>query len=462
MKSKGRVYLVDDDTLIVSLISRFLERAGYEVQSSGDAEHLEQSIASFSPDVLLLDIGLPGRSGLEALKGIREMNEELPVVMLTADDTVETAIRAMKLGASDYLTKPFETVRLKVVIDHLVERENLQRKVDYLTRLSSTIFQEEFVGQSPAIRELKEKAVKLAGTKVSTILITGESGTGKELMAKYIHSVIHGDQGRNEAPFVAINCAAIPDHLIESELFGYVRGAFTDAKKDKRGMFELANGGSLLLDEIGEMKHNLQSKMLRVLEERSVRRVGGESTIPIDVTVIATTNVEISRSVNEGRFRGDLYYRMSTFEFHIPPLEERIEDIMPLASYFADFYANRYQKRKIQGFSPEAEKMMTSYPWPGNVRELRNTIERMVVLESSDIVMPDHLPKELNHRDEPAEQIDATRIRLPEEGIALKEVEKELIMLALKRADNNRTKAAKLLSLGYDALRYKIKKYGIE
>ncbi len=462
MKSKGRVYLVDDDALIVSLISRFLEKAGYEVQSSGDAEHLEKSVTSFSPDVLLLDIGLPGRSGLEALKGIRAMDEELPVVMLTADDTVETAIRAMKLGASDYLTKPFETVRLKVVIDHLVERENLQRKVDYLTRLSSTIFQEEFVGQSPAIRELKKKAVKLAGTKVSTILITGESGTGKELMAKYIHSVIHGDQGRNEAPFVAINCAAIPDHLIESELFGHVRGAFTDAKKDKRGMFELANGGSLLLDEIGEMKHDLQSKMLRVLEERSVRRIGGESTIPIDVTVIATTNVEISRSVNERRFRGDLYYRLSTFEFHIPPLEDRIEDIMPLASYFADFYANRYQKRKIQGFSPEAEKMMISYPWPGNVRELRNTIERMVVLESSDIVMPDHLPRELNHRDEPTEQIDATRIRLPEEGIALKEVERELIMLALKRVGNNRTKAAKLLSLGYDALRYKIRKYGLE
>ena len=462
MRSKGRVYVVDDDNLIVSLITRFLERADYEVRSSGDAEFIEAAVASFSPDVIILDIGLPGRSGLDALKGIREMDEETPVVMLTADDTVETAIQAMKIGATDYLTKPFDTDRLKVIINHLLEKEKLQRKVDYLTRLSSTIFEEEFIGESPAIKYLKEQAMKLAETKVSTILITGESGTGKEVMAKYIHNNIHQDGEKNDAPFVSINCAAIPGGLIESELFGHVRGAFTDAREEKRGMFELANHGSLLLDEIGEMKPDLQSKLLRVLEERSVRRIGGKSNIPIDVTVIATTNVDISRSVEEGRFREDLFYRLCTFQFHISALKDRVEDIMPLASYFARFYSDRYQKGPIRGFSPAAERMMTLYEWPGNVRELRNTIERIVVLESSDFVESDHLPRELVLRNGPSDQMDPFAIRLPEEGISLEEVEKELIVQALGRSGNNRAKAAKLLSLGYDALRYKIKKYGLE
>lgn len=462
MKSKGRVYIVDDDSLIVSLITRFLERADYEVRSSGDAEFLEAAVASFSPDIIILDIGLPGRSGLDALKGIREMDEETPVVMLTADDTVETAIQAMKIGATDYLTKPFDTDRLKIIINHLLEKEKLQRKVDYLTRISSSIFVEEFIGKSPAIKYLKEQAMKLAETKVSTILITGESGTGKEVMAKYIHNNIHRDGEKNDAPFVSINCAAIPDGLIESELFGHVRGAFTDAKEEKRGMFELANHGSLLLDEIGEMKPDLQSKLLRVLEERSVRRIGGNSTIPIDVTVIATTNVDISRSLEKRRFRKDLFYRLCTFQFHIPALKDRVEDIMPLASYFARFYSDMYQKGPIRGFSPAAERMMTLYEWPGNVRELRNTIERIVVLESSDFVKSDHLPKELALRKGPSDQMDPYAIRLPEEGISLEDVEKELIAQALSRSGNNRTKAAKLLSLGYDALRYKIKKYELE
>lgn len=462
MKSKGRVYLVDDDSLIVSTLSRYLEREGYEVQSSGDAEFLEKAVAAFSPDVVVLDVGLPGRSGLDALKGVRDMDQETPIVMLTADDTVETAIQAMKNGATDYLTKPFDRERLKFTIDHHVEKENLQRKVDYLTRLSSPIFEDEFIGDSSAIKYLKEQAMKLAETKVSTILITGGSGAGKEVLAKYIHRVIHQASGEGDVPFVTINCTALTDSLIESELFGHVRGAFTDAKEDQRGMFELANHGSLLLDEIGEMKLDLQSKLLRVLEEKSVRRIGGKSTIPIDVTVIATTNVDISRSVEEGLFREDLFYRLSTFEFRIPPLKERKEDIMPLALYFARLYSDRYQKKPIQGFSPAAERMMTQYEWPGNVRELRNTIERIVVLESSEIVEPDNLPRELVLREGSQPRLETSSIKLPKGGISLEEVERDLIVQALARSGNNRTRAAKLLSLGYDALRYKIKKYGLE
>ena len=462
MKNKGRIYLVDDDSLIVSTLSRYLERAGYNVKSSGDAEFLEAEVASFTPDIVILDIGLPGRSGLDALKGLRQADSETPVVMVTADDTIETAIQAMKEGATDYLTKPFDRDRLRLTIDHLLERENLQRKVDYLTRLSSPIFEEEFIGESSAIKYLKEQAMKLAETKVSTVLITGGSGTGKEVLAKYIHSAIHKASGNSDVPFVTINCTALTDTLIESELFGHVRGAFTDAKEDQRGMFELANHGSLLLDEIGEMKLDLQSKLLRVLEEGSVRRIGGKSTIPIDVTVIATTNVDISSSVEDGSFREDLFYRLSTFEFRIPPLKDRKEDIMPLAIYFARFYSDRYQKAPIHGFSSAAERVMTQYEWPGNVRELRNTIERIVVLESSDIVEPVHLPRELVFREGPVQQLDSSRIKLPEGGVALEDVEKDLISQALVRSSNNRAQAAKLLSLGYDALRYKIKKYGLE
>lgn len=462
MNGKGRVYLVDDDNLILSTLSRYLEKAGYKVKTSSEADFLEAEVASFSPDIVILDIGLPGRSGLDALKGLRKTNSETPVVMVTADDTIETAVQAMKNGATDYLTKPFDRDRLKLTIDHLLEKKSLQQKVDYLTRMSSTIFEDEFIGESPAIAYLKEQAEKLAGTKVSTILIVGESGTGKEVLAKYVHSLIHGNGAKGDAPFVTINCTALPDSLIESELFGHVRGAFTDAKEDRRGVFELANRGSLLLDEIGEMKPDLQSKLLRVLEEGSVRRIGGKSNIPIDVTVIATTNIDISRSVENGSFREDLFYRLSTFEFRIPALRDRKEDIMPLAIYFSRFYSERYMKKPIHGFSPAAEKLMTGYEWPGNVRELRNTIERMVVLESAEVVEPEHLPRELALREEPELHLDSSRVRLPEGGISLEEVEKELIIQALQRSRNNRTKAARLLSLGYDALRYKISKYGLE
>lgn len=462
MLTKGRIYVVDDDALIVSLVTRSLVKEGYEVKSSGDALNLENEVASFAPDLLLLDIGLPDRSGLDGLKGVREVNSDLPVVMLTADDAIDTAVKAMKLGAADYLTKPFEMDRLKAVIDSIVERGNLQKKVDYLTRLSSPVFQEKFIGESPAIQDLKRKALKLAETKVPAILVTGESGTGKELMAKHIHRVIHGDEKMSDAPFVAINCAAIPDQLMESELFGHMKGSFTDAKEDKRGMFELANNGSLLLDEIGEMKPDLQSKMLRVLEERTVHRIGGKSDIPVDVTVIATTNVDVSESVERGRFRRDLYYRLSTFEFHIPPLKDRIEDIIPIASYFLDLFSNKYKKRKVNGFTPEAEAAMTSYGWPGNVRELKNMMERIVVLEGSDIVIPENLPRDLAPAARGEEPPDVSDYRLPESGVALEEVEKQLIMQALLRTGDNRVQAARLLSLGYDALRYKIKKHGLE
>ncbi|UCF30370.1 MAG: sigma-54-dependent Fis family transcriptional regulator [bacterium] len=461
--AKGRIFIVDDDRLIVSLLTRTLQREGFEVMSAPDADQLEEKIASFPPDILLLDIGLPGRSGLDVLAALQERGMEAPqAVILTADDTADTAIRAMKLGAVDYLVKPFEMDKLRIVINNIIEKEDLRRKVDYLSRLSSAVFTKKMIGESAAMRDLREKAEKLAGARVSTVLISGESGTGKELLARHIHQLIYGGSEEEYAPFMAINCAAIPDNLIESELFGHVKGAFTDAKSDKKGVFELANNGSLLLDEIGEMRPDLQSKLLRVLEERTVRRIGGRKAVPVHVTVMATTNIDLDRSVHEGFFRKDLYYRLSTFPFHIPPLRQRKEDIMPIASYFVEYFCDKFQKKAIRGFSPEAEGMMLAYSWPGNVREVRNAMERIAVLESAEIITPDQLPREVALQKRPVDSTDQPVVILPADGIPLEAVEESLIRQALQKTDNNRAGAARLLSIGYDALRYRIRKLGIE
>lgn len=459
---KGRILIVDDDELIVSVVMRAFERDGYQVRSRTNALDLEEKVASFSPDVVLLDIGLSGRSGLEAMADLRKRFSETHVVILTADDTAETAINAMKLGAVDYVTKPFEMEKLKIVIGSIMEKEDLRRRVDYLSRLTSPKVGKRFIGESSAMRELKEKADKLAGAKVSAILITGESGTGKELLARYLHGVIHGAGDKTDSPFVGINCSGIPEHLMESELFGHVKGAFTDAGSDKRGIFELANDGSLLLDEIGEMRTDLQSKLLRVLEERSVRRIGGKKSIPLSLTVMATTNIDISRAVEKASFRSDLFYRLSAFTFHIPPLRHRKEDIMPIALHYLDAFSREYKRMPIRGFSPEAEELMASYPWPGNIRELKNVVERMAVLGNTEIITPDHLPREIGLQEGTSRAEGPRAFTLPEKGISLDEVEETLIRQALVMSKNNMAGAARLLSIGYDALRYKIKKFGLE
>jgi transcriptional regulator with PAS, ATPase and Fis domain len=294
------------------------------------------------------------------------------------------------------------------------------------------------------------------------VLITGESGTGKELVARYIHCLMHGDCKEGYAPFRAVNCTALPETLLESELFGYDKGSFTDAKSDKKGVFELANGGSILLDEIGDMKISLQGKLLRVLEERTVRRIGGNMEIPIDVTVIATTNRDISQAIEKEEFRMDLFYRLNAFSFSIPPLRDRKEDIMLLARHFLSQFAAKYKNRQIRDFSPEAEKCMIYYSWPGNVRELKNVVERIVVLENTEIVLPDHLPKELLSIPASATFQKTGRFILPESGISLDDFERDLIVQALDRSSNNKTTAAKLLNISYDSLRYQIKKFKLE
>ncbi|MBW2493121.1 MAG: sigma-54-dependent Fis family transcriptional regulator, partial [Deltaproteobacteria bacterium] len=335
MTINGRLFLLDDDELISSMLERSLKKAGYEVQSETSTDDVINKIAAWYPDLILLDIHLDeDKSGLAILEELKR--EEIPgqVVMLTADDSAESAITAMKLGAADYLTKPFNMDEVKLVIANIIEKERLREEVDYLRKAKIAEHAAEMIGESPAIAELREKGEKLAKAQVRILLITGESGTGKEVAARYIHNRLHGDRNGEYAPFIAVNCTALPEQLFESELFGHVKGAFTDAKSDKKGMFELANGGTILLDEIGDMQMSLQSKLLRVLEDRSVRRLGGKTDIPIDVTVIVTTNTNLEEAAASEKFRADLFYRLNTFPLHIPPLRERKEDIPLLARHF--------------------------------------------------------------------------------------------------------------------------------
>lgn len=458
MKKKAKIFLVDDEELIVSMLTRAFKKNGYDVMAGSGPENVVEKIRSYSPDVIMLDINMPEKSGLEILQEIKERDIDTQVVMLTADATVETAVKAMKLGATDYLTKPLNIEEVKIVIDNLVEKGKLKHEVDYLRKVYLETFKKDIIGESAVIKELKEKVEKIAMAGVSSILITGESGTGKELLARCIHSLIFSDSTLQTAPFIPINCTALPETLLESELFGYEKGAFTDAKSDKKGLFELADGGTILLDEIGDMKLGLQSKLLRVLEERTIRRIGGKKEIPIDVTIIATTNKDLSEAVKNGEFRMDLFYRLNTFSLQVLPLRMRTEDILPLARHFLSYFRAEYKKSNPKAFTPEAEEILLSYHWPGNVRELKNLIERIVVLENSELVRVEQLPLDarrtgclLNYR-----------CILPEEGLSLEELEKDLIMQALQRAGNNKTLAAKLLQISYDSLRYQIKKFHLE
>ena len=462
MKPRGRIFLLDDDELIVSMLGRALRGDGYDVRTEVDPDGTVDKVRSFAPDVVMLDINMPGHSGIELLGEI--VRERIPtqVVMLTSDDTAETAVRAMKAGAADYLTKPFNLDEVKIVVDRIVESAHLKNEVEYLRKFATGLTHREVVGKSSTIHKLKVRCEKLADARVPAVLITGESGAGKEVFARYIHDRVHRGDPAGFVPFVGINCAALPEPLVESELFGHEKGAFTDAKSEKKGIFEQANGGSVLLDEIGEMRKELQAKLLRVLEERTVRRIGGRQDFPIDAQVFATTNRNLEQAVEKGEFRVDLYFRLNAFSLPIPPLRERREDIPVLAEHFLGMYSERYGKPGFKGFSPEAMEMLVSHRWPGNVRELRNVVERIVVLEQEVLVASEHLPAEIRHPRARAEERAAAGLTIPDKGLSLENVERSLIAQALGKAGGNKTVAAKLLGISYDSLRYQVKKYGLE
>lgn len=468
MKHKEKIFLLDDDELIVSMLSRAFAKEGYETFEATDPRTAVNKIKSWDPDIVLLDIAMPGKNGIEVLEDIIRETIDAPVVMLTSDDTAETAVKAMKIGAADYVTKPFNLDEVKIVISNTIKKANLEQEVNYLRKSYAHVFKREFIGESDAVKELRTKIQKMAQSRVSTILITGESGTGKELVSRRIHDLMFQTDNGRHAPFISINCAAMPESLLESELFGYEKGAFTDARSDKKGLFEEAKGGTILLDEIGDMKLDLQSKLLRVLEERTVRRIGGREEIPVDLTAIGTSNKNLSDAVKNGQFRTDLFFRLNTFYVHIVPLRERPEDILLIANYYLSYFTKKYNKRPIKGFSPEAEKLLMSYAWPGNVRELRNLVERFVVLESVEEVTPEQLPKWLRSSTGAGDYGSAKngsskrRFMLPDSGISFEEVEKDFLIQALEKAQNNQTLAAKLLGISYDTFRYKLKKFDLK
>ncbi|MHB8908084.1 MAG: sigma-54-dependent transcriptional regulator [Syntrophales bacterium] len=461
MKSPGRIYLVDDDDLILSMLSRTLEKEDFEIRTETGEAGLIERIISWHPDVVLLDINLPGQNGMETLKMLKSDAPSIEVIMLTADDTAETAVRAMKIGAWDYLTKPFNMDEVKIVIGNAIENIKLRRELEYLRKISSSRFEQDFLGVSKAKKQLKEKVERIAEAHVSSILITGESGVGKDVIARNIHQMMYGTAASPSIPFIAVNCSALPDTLLESELFGYEKGAFTDARKSKKGLFEVADGGTLLLDELGEMKLSLQSKLLRVLEERVIRRIGGGEEIPVEVTVIATTNRDLTEAVQRGDFRTDLFYRLNAFSIHVPPLRERREDIPVLANHFLTAFAKEYNKA-VEGFSVEAEHLMVSYDWPGNVRELKNVVRGIVVLQNARMIIPEHLPLEVSGLSMPQAEGRQNRFLLPETGLSLDDIERDLIGQAMQRTAGNKTKAAKLLGVSYDSFRYQLKKFGLE
>jgi two-component system response regulator AtoC len=428
-----------------------------------EADTVSTALAAFDADqpaAVLLDINLPDGSGLDVLRQVRHRQPDAVVIMITANVLVDETIAALRGGAYDFIGKPINLEELHVAIRNGIEAGRLRREVNLFRRERAQQFNfSQIVGESPAMREMLTLAHKVAESEVSSVLLQGESGTGKDLVAK----AIHYHSSRAEAPFVAINCAALPGTLIESELFGYEKGAFTDAKTRKEGLFEQAEGGTLFLDEIGELELSLQAKLLRVLEEGSFRRVGGLKDLPLDVRVIAASNRDLRTEGEAGRFRADLFYRLSVIQIDIPPLRDRGDDVRLLAEHYMSSFRERLRKN-IDGITPEAMIAFQRYEWPGNVRELRNVIERAMILEDDDEITAKYLPRGLvsESRAVSETRADGSRprgqFRLPAAGVSLDEVEMSLVRQALEQSGGNQTKAAELLKISRDQLRYRLKK----
>jgi len=451
---RNKILVVDDEHLIRWSLEQNLKKQGYEVVTAGNGEDALRIAREDQPDLVLLDIQLPGITGIEVLEKLKDYDEDILVIMLTAHGGLETAVNAMRLGAYDYVSKPFNLDELSIIIKKSLETSDLKREVARL-RSETKKSAPNIIGDSRHMKYLMEILEKVAKSEASTVLVQGESGTGKELVAKWIHY----SSNRSDKPFIAINCAAVPATLLESELFGHEKGAFTDAKNTKKGLFELADGGTVFLDEIGDMEMGMQAKLLRFLEDRTFRRIGGGRVFTVDVRIISATNKDLQKSIEERTFRNDLYYRLQVIPIFLPPLRERREDIIPLATHFIDLYNKDFNK-KVQGIAGMAERMMLDYGWPGNVRELKNVIERAIILGNDETLLMEHLPLEIVAKATTQGGAPMSAFRLPPEGVDIEEVEKELIRQALEITEWNQSKAAKKLNLGIDAFRYRMKKFG--
>jgi two-component system response regulator AtoC len=449
--SGARVLVVDDEELIRWSLCERMRADGYDVLEAGTGG-AALDLAREGVDLVLLDYKLPDMDGVTVLRRIKELDPDALVILLTAYATVETAVEAMKEGAFHFANKPFDVDDVAFLVARALETTQLRREVRRLRASQAQPYSvDRIVGQSAAMDMLRTLLTKVASSPASTVLLTGESGTGKDLAAK----VLHFSSDRANKPFLNITCSALPETLLESELFGHERGAFTDARQQKRGLFESAEGGTVFLDEIGEMVPALQAKLLRVLEERSFRRVGGLQDIKINVRVIAATNRNLEEEVKAGRFRQDLFYRLNVLPISLPPLRQHPEDVPALVAFYLDSF-NREFRKNVKGASVAAMKLLQSYGWPGNIRELRNAVERAMLLASGDWLEPADFPLAA-----PIAAASDAGFQLPGQGVNLESLEQSLVIQALERCGGNQTRAATLLGMNRDQIRYRIEKYGL-
>jgi DNA-binding NtrC family response regulator len=444
------VLVVDDERLIRWSLHEALEREGYRVLEATSAEEGLARCSAERPDIVFLDVRLPGMSGLEALRRLREVDDTSVVIMMTAYATVEEAVEALKQGAQEFLKKPFDLCEVRALLLKIAASRRLRRDVERLRWQAAQ--QAAFIGTSAAVRQLLELAASVRDSN-TTVLIDGESGTGKGLLARVIHEM----SARAKRPLVEVNCTSIPTGLFESELLGHERGAFTDARAAKRGLLELADGGTLVIDEIGEIPLSVQAKLLRCIEEKRFRRVGGLRDLEVDVRVVATTNRDLERAVAEGKFRADLYFRLAVFPLHVPPLRQRRDDVAALARHFVE-RINHQLSQSLKGVSADALQLMLAYDWPGNARELRNVLERGVLLATGDEILPAHLPAEIQ-----AGRSAAASAALAVGGavVPLADAERRLIQEALAATGGNQMRASRMLGITRDTLRYRMKKHGL-
>jgi two-component system, NtrC family, response regulator AtoC len=457
MNPGGTVLVVDDERTLARAIKAFLIEAGYVAEVASDGESAVELLQSLRPDLVFADVRLPGISGIDLLRRIRDFDPAIPVIMMTAYGTIEGAVEAVKLGAFDYMKKPVDLEELKLLADRARETAVLKQELSYYRRRAAN--EAPFagiLGRSPAMLEIMDRVRQVAAlAETPPVLLTGETGTGKGLVARTLHT----SGARSGKPFIDINCTALPANLMEAELFGYERGAFTDAKESKLGLFEAAEGGFLFLDEIGDLELSLQGKLLRAIEERMVRRVGGIRDRRIDVRILAATNRDLEQEVQRNQFRGDLYFRLAVILLHLPPLRERGDDVLLLAERFLQRFCAKYGK-EVRGIDDRAREALLGYPWPGNVRELSHVIERAVLWSREPILAVQHLSLPAlspaggdGNREVPAAEI-------PEGDLG--QWERSMIERAMREAGGNQTKAAQRLGITRDTLRYRLKKFGLQ